>query len=204
MDCGRVRAENVGERYLAGGLDEAGRDEFEEHYFACAACFADLEKLRALQAELARSRVRVEAEAAADRRQPSRWRWAAAAAAALAVFAVAVWQLVPRPLVETQPPAWRGPSAVAFSVAVEPRVSGGLRLTWHEQAHATTYIVKVFTSDGVRVFERQTRQPALLIAAGSLPVPPVGDTLVVRVEAIDAMGQVAGRSELIELPADRR
>jgi hypothetical protein len=204
MDCGRVRAGGFAESYLAGDLDEAGRDEYEGHYFACTACFADLEKLRALQTELARSRARIEADAAAAPPQPWRWRWAAAAAASLAVVAGAVWQLAPRPLVETQPPAWRGPSAAAFPVAVEPRVSGGLSVTWREQAHATTYIVKIFTSDGVRVFERQTRQPELLVAAGSLPAPLAGGALVVRVEALDAMGQVAGRSELIEVPAERR
>lgn len=203
MECGRVRAESIAERYLAGELDEAGRDEFEEHYFACAACFDDLEKLRALQAELARSRARVEAEAAAEVRQPWRWRWAAAAAASLAVVVLGVWQLVPRATVEPLQPTWRGASAGVFAVAVEPSESGGLGVAWREQAHASSYVVTIFTNGGVRVFERRTRQPGLLVDAGRLPVPRVGETLVVRVEALDAMGQVVARSDLISLPVVR-
>jgi tetratricopeptide (TPR) repeat protein len=71
-------------KYLAGNLPNAEHDAFEEHFFECEDCFAGLEDLRALQAELAGTRARIEADAP---RKVTPWRrtWAAGLAAAAAV-----------------------------------------------------------------------------------------------------------------------
>jgi anti-sigma factor RsiW len=56
MDCARVAREDVFEGYLQGKLSEEDRDAFEEHYFACARCFDELQTLQAAREELERSR----------------------------------------------------------------------------------------------------------------------------------------------------
>jgi hypothetical protein len=43
MEHELVAAQNMTERYLLNELDPAVRDEFEEHYFNCAACAADVQ-----------------------------------------------------------------------------------------------------------------------------------------------------------------
>jgi Putative zinc-finger len=49
MICSQVRSENLIERYLDGKLAGPDRDAFEEHYFNCEDCFAQLEAARAAQ-----------------------------------------------------------------------------------------------------------------------------------------------------------
>jgi hypothetical protein len=43
MDHELVAAQNMTERYLLNELDPAARDEFEEHYFTCSECAADVQ-----------------------------------------------------------------------------------------------------------------------------------------------------------------
>jgi hypothetical protein len=43
MDHDLVAAQNLTERYLLDELDPAARDEFEEHYFNCTECAADVQ-----------------------------------------------------------------------------------------------------------------------------------------------------------------
>ena len=43
MDHKVVTAQNMTERYLLNELDPAQRDEFEEHYFNCTSCAADVQ-----------------------------------------------------------------------------------------------------------------------------------------------------------------
>jgi anti-sigma factor RsiW len=43
MEHELVAAQNMTERYLLNELDPTARDEFEEHYFNCAACAADVQ-----------------------------------------------------------------------------------------------------------------------------------------------------------------
>ena len=43
MDHKVVTAQNMTERYLLNELDPAARDEFEEHYFNCTECAADVQ-----------------------------------------------------------------------------------------------------------------------------------------------------------------
>jgi TolA-binding protein len=66
------------ERYVAGRLDEAARDAFEEHYFACDRCFGRVEILRAAQQALPLAKTKPVAW----------WVWALplAAAVLLAIF----------------------------------------------------------------------------------------------------------------------
>ena len=56
MDCARVSREEILEAYLLGRLSEEDRGAFEEHYFDCVGCFDELQTLRAVRDELARTR----------------------------------------------------------------------------------------------------------------------------------------------------
>jgi tetratricopeptide (TPR) repeat protein len=96
LDCERVQRDELIERYLAGVLDEAEREAFEEHFFECDRCLEELDTMRAAQQLLS--------EAAADlptEHRPPRsrklWVFASGIAAALAVIGVSVTLLTPKP-----------------------------------------------------------------------------------------------------------
>ena len=93
MDCGRVAADEILEKYLAGTLTDEDREAFEEHYFGCARCFDDLQILQSIRAELLASPT-----AGTVARPARRWTWAASLAlAAVAVLAVAATLWMRRP-----------------------------------------------------------------------------------------------------------
>ncbi|MFH1144897.1 MAG: CDC27 family protein [Candidatus Eisenbacteria bacterium] len=48
MDCGRIRERHIADEYLAGRLSAAEAEAYEEHYFACDECFADLRTREAI------------------------------------------------------------------------------------------------------------------------------------------------------------
>ncbi len=87
-DCETVEREDILERYLLGRLSEHDRVQFEEHYFECGECFANLQALQAVRRELLKSSAR---DGASRRRMP---RWvvpAAVAATLLLAIAASVW-----------------------------------------------------------------------------------------------------------------
>jgi tetratricopeptide (TPR) repeat protein len=92
MDCARVKADSIAERYLMGELGEAEQEAFEEHLVGCAACHEEVTGLCELKAELERTREQIVAEAAI---RPSPWRrpWVLAVAAAIVALAagLALW-----------------------------------------------------------------------------------------------------------------
>jgi tetratricopeptide (TPR) repeat protein len=91
MDCEQVRREQLAERYLLGQLTEPEQDAYEQHYFECAKCFAELRLYEGLHVELKRSVLADLAEPAA---KPFSWRWAWAfgATAILLTAGLAWWQ----------------------------------------------------------------------------------------------------------------
>jgi TolA-binding protein len=73
MTCSWADRDEVFEAYVRDALGADERDAFEEHYFACAACFDKLRTYRALRAELgAAVTADVQAPTVADARP---WRW---------------------------------------------------------------------------------------------------------------------------------
>jgi tetratricopeptide (TPR) repeat protein len=143
LDCERLRREEIAEDYLAGRLAEPACEEFEHHFFECAACAEALERVRALQLELAEE----PALAVAPRpglRPARRPAWALAAAAAVLVGAVGVaaWFGMPRgaddgvpapkvpalpdvPVPGTPPaPGWAALASIAPAASTEPALRG--------------------------------------------------------------------------------
>ena len=131
MTCEQVMKENLVEKYLVGALSAPEQDTFEQHYFECSRCFAELDQHRLLQQALQQAEADIRRETVAPR--PLRnWQWAAAAVAAALILAVGlgIWQSGRReaaPTVatpsgppspgpqRTQPPATQRPSLVELA-----------------------------------------------------------------------------------------
>jgi tetratricopeptide (TPR) repeat protein len=96
MNCEQVARDQMAEKYLRGGLSEAERDAFEQHYLECAHCFEQLKALRALHSALrhSESAIRNE-EVAAPNIWSQRWTWMAAAAAVVVAVVVLGWWFSP-------------------------------------------------------------------------------------------------------------
>src|SRR5262245_57724864 len=98
MDCERVSAEEIPERYLQGTLSDTDREVFELHYFECDRCFERVRALEAAQSELRRTPP-VVTGARQSAVGPSAW--IAAAAVVVAAAGLAFWAIernqVPRP-----------------------------------------------------------------------------------------------------------
>lgn len=90
MNCESVQREHIAEQYLGGDLPEDRLVAYEEHYFQCDRCFAELRHLDEVRRAL--TMAPVESSAARISRHVGRRRWAwpafAALAASLAVVAV--------------------------------------------------------------------------------------------------------------------
>lgn len=84
-ECVGAPAEKWLEPYLAGTLEEAKAQEFEEHYFDCPVCLAQVQAMQAVAEHLRRNPVAMPAKKVLA--WPVRWRALAAAAALVA----AVW-----------------------------------------------------------------------------------------------------------------
>jgi len=91
--CEEVRERDIVERYVAGRLPAAAREEFEAHFFACDDCFRTLELATAV-----REGFRAGARVPELNRRPH-WLAAmriAAVAILVAAGAVGLWQLAPQ------------------------------------------------------------------------------------------------------------
>lgn len=113
MTCQEVAHSEIVERYIAGSLPPEQAGQFEEHFFACAACLARLEAAQSLAADWP-------ALVHAVPRATPRWMPLAALAASLLVAATAAlfWRSPPRPPAPVaQTPARQpaAPAAVAYA-----------------------------------------------------------------------------------------
>ncbi|HWD00726.1 MAG TPA: hypothetical protein VG456_28415 [Candidatus Sulfopaludibacter sp.] len=92
MTCETIDRANILDRYLAGELEPALKEEWESHYFGCDRCAALLETRLAIQESLQSLAPEIRQEIAAPRRRPN-WLWiGAAVAAALAIAAGLTYQ----------------------------------------------------------------------------------------------------------------
>lgn len=91
MTCEDIIERGIDEDYLLGRLNDAEREEFEQHYFVCDRCYTRLEQLRAVRDALAEPAGTGAVTGTFRRRRE--WQWLAAAAAlAVAIGAAWLWR----------------------------------------------------------------------------------------------------------------
>jgi TolA-binding protein len=86
MTCDLVDRENIIERYIAGRLDSGIKEQWEQHYFDCEHCAAQLEAIMAIQQPLRSMAEEIRAEIPQPRRNIG-WIWAGAGIAAALLIA---------------------------------------------------------------------------------------------------------------------
>lgn len=176
------------QEYLAGRLDPAEAERFEERMFMDDALAAEVQ--RALEIRAATLPASVQRRTA---RPPRRAWFALAAAAGAAVVAVGIVYLQQPP----SPAVFRG---VEQRMGLEVEVDGGvLRARWQPIADAAGYELQVLASDGrvLRSLEADGTAAALDLglAADSADAPAF-----IEVSALDELGQTLRRSERLALP----
>jgi hypothetical protein len=174
------------QKYLAGRLDEAEAEAFEERLFADENLAAEVERALEIRAAAAPAAPAVAARPRAAK--PPRRAWfALAAAAGAAVLAVGVvWLQRPPP-----EPVFRGVEQ-RMDLTVEAG-AGTVRARWPAVAGAVGYEVQIFGRDGGLLQTVETREPAATIELpGAAPAS-------IEVTALDDLGQVLQRSERVTL-----
>lgn len=183
------------EAYVAGRLDDAEAARFEEHYFACEACWAEVERAFALRATFAGMPA---VASSAPRRS---WMLAGLLAASLAAVALlGTWALGVHPpwsggRATPNETVWRG----AGALALEARSDGTtLHIAWRPDANAASYAVEVTAGDGSLRWRAETAATQVEFARAKLE-PAAGGPWRVEVRALDALGNVVGESEAVRL-----
>jgi hypothetical protein len=173
--------------YLAGRLDTAEAERFEERMFADDGLAAEVQ--RALEIRAATSLAAVK-----TRSGPPRRAWVAlAAAAGVAALGVGITWLQ-RP---ADSPVFRG-AEQRMGLTVEAD-GATLRARWQSVADAAGYELQVLARDGrvLRSVEADGTAAALDLGA---PADPASAPAFVEVSALDELGQTLQRSERVALP----
>lgn len=171
--------------YLAGRLDSADAELFEERMFADDELAAEVQ--RALEIRAATSQAAVERRTGRPR---PRMLFGVAAAAAAAVIAVGVLWLQPQ-----QPPVFRG---VEQRMGLDIDVNGAALLArWQPISGAAGYEVQLLDRDGDALLTLNVDDPS-----AALLLSPVdgSEPAFIEVSALDELGQTVQRSERVALP----
>lgn len=174
--------------YLAGRLDAAEAERFEERMFADDELAAEVQRALEIKAAAAPA-----AATPATRRLPRRAWFAFAAAASAAALAVGiVWLQQPPP-----EPVFRGIEQLGIQLEVEAD-AGARRARWAPVAGAAGYEVQVLARDGRVLQSFETRDPSATIEIGA-PADPASTPAFIEVTALDGLGQILRRSERVAL-----
>ena len=201
IDCARADRDELVARYVSGAMAGEEAEAFEEHYFACEACWAALQRAVELRAAFeAPATVAPEHPAApphdlAASRPLARRRswWPLAAAASVAIAAAAGWRVLATHRVGgAAVDAERGGAAPV----VKPRPdTDALALSWSPVPGAASYRVRLFTPDGAVLLDREVADTMLVPAAAVAGAAP--DSRVFwQVEALNGVRDVIARSAL--------
>ena len=173
--------------YLAGRLDAAAAERFEQSMFEVDALAAEAQ--RALEVRAATPNAGAARRASSP---PRRVLYALAIAASAAVLAVGIVWLQGPPA----PEVFRG---VERRMGLEVEVDGGaIRARWQPIAAAAGYELRVFGPDGrvLRSLEADGTAAALELGAPDSTAAPA----FIEVSALDELGQTLQRSERVALP----
>ncbi len=196
--CLETEQGDVVSRYLAGALPDSEAELFEEHYFGCDRCSAELEQAAELRATFRRP----VAAPVASRPGSSQELWSLlAAVAAVAMIGLGLRQLARNSEILPSGSAFRGAAEEAFALTVIADSNGRVRLTWPAQDDARVYAVQILSSDGRSLWKQETVETNLLLDQSVLPLHRSDAPILAEVEALDAMRSTVARSTLSPLPS---
>ena len=161
MNCKWTARDEVFEQYVRDALARDERDAFEEHFFACEACFDKLRTCQALQLELGA----ISAEAPTPqtlRKSAWRWVWVPAAASLVVAAGLAMWPRNPAP-----GPALAEPEAAVAAVAPQPAAAPAVPVP-EPPAQAGTSVAQ------------PDQQPVVALSVLARVEPPIYIPLVLR------------------------
>ena len=196
---------DVDARYLAGLLSDEESDAFEEHYFRCDRCFAAVK--RGTEIRAATSAALSETSAGASPRSipvPSRRRrfsaWQPAlAAAGVVIVALGIRQVAGRRVANDEsavPPRVDAPRGATTPFTLSSHAtSTALTAAWSPLTTAHSYRVRLVSSDGSLLFERETGDTAIILSREI-----VRDQAPVywEVQALDALRSVLATSAVVQ------
>lgn len=193
--------------YLKNRLAEDQAEAFEQHFFACERCWQEVERgieLRAAWAAWPAWAARTERSAtSAPKTRPARSltggrSWRPLVAAAAAVLAVGIWLQWPLGIERSEPEVLRGADErLSLSLSIEATPEA-VTLTWAEVPATEVYLLEIFASDGRLLVEEETNKLTIAVMTETLRAAGSG-RLLARVQALDALRQVALSSELQEV-----
>jgi Putative zinc-finger len=195
LTCDIVDAGDLDSRYLAGRLSAEEAEAFEAHFFGCNRCWTAVQQGLAVQSAFQPDVPR--AAASRPRTLIGRW-WGLAAAAGIAAIAIGLSQRSDRPD-STAEDTLRGGSAGFAVVPSSTRTT--LTASWPRIAKADVYQVRLYTADGVVLFERETPDTFLSVSVRSLTTttsPPAAEMLW-QVQALDGLRKSVARSDLTQV-----
>lgn len=204
IDCADVRDGDMVSRYLADRLSEPEAEAFEAHYFACEACWRAVEAAMALRATAGGEREPAARDASsgaapAPGRRAGWRRWIPAAAAAVVAVGVGVWLSGPGGAPDAGGDRLRGEAADA--AVITEWTDEGLRVRWDEVAAATAYVVQIFDAGGTLREEIETEGTEMVLPRDRSPGSPAAGSRLLRVQALDGVGQPLSTSALVPVPA---
>lgn len=174
-------------RYLAGSLPGSEQDRFEEHYFACDACFAEVNA----GAEIRAATTVAQAPA---RSRPRIYRYAAAAAVVAALAALPFVLERSRPGVE-ETPVWRGSATAAHPLHLTAE-NDQWTFRWDAQPAAAGYEIELYSEEGKLLLRQDTAETSMTIDRSAIPPETATKPVYARLRAIDATGSPARISGL--------
>ena len=176
------------QEYLAGRLDAADAERFEERMFEDDALAAEVQ--RALEIRSATTQA---AAPRATASPPRRVLYALAIAASAAALAVGViWLQQPQ-----APDVFRGVEQ-RMDLAVEAE-GGAVRARWRSVAGAAGYELQLFGSDGRLLRSVETDGTTATLDLGAA-ADGASVAAFVEISALDELGQTLQRSERVALP----
>jgi hypothetical protein len=173
-------------RYLASRLTESERERFEEHYFGCDACFAEVSTGAEIRAAIA---ARPPA-----RTRPWRFRFAAAAAVVAALAAVPFFLERSRPGGEEQP-VWRSSATAPHPLHLTAE-NDQWTFRWDAHPEAVEYEIELLSEEGNLLLRQATAETSMVIDRSAIPPATATKPVYARLRALDASGAPTRISDL--------
>jgi len=196
---------DVDARYLAGLLTDEESDAFEEHCFRCDRCFAAVKRGTEIRAATSAALSEIPAGGGpraipvqTRRRRFSSWQ-SALAAAGIVIVALGIRQVAGRrppneePAAPSRVDAPRG-ATTPFTLSSHA-TSTALAAAWSPLASAHSYRVRLVSSDGSLLFERETADTAVIL---SREIVRDKTPVYWEVQALDALRSVVATSPVVQ------